>query len=779
MSASGDRVLRSRSVKREPLPANVAATSTNGQLESTHHEPVKRTFWQFVRASLHYVAIVVVFGVLHYNLTPIWDPRATSGCTLPGDSVINSVRNKASALCQLWGTSNWALCKGSYDLSRYPTAPYLPPYVTNLPATQSYASGGLRRVFTELIWTNIVSAFYGRVTLKETESVHFKEPSEYGVLFESRFGQVTPGEPLTFSVGKPMSNIENDRLWAHHFVGGINPMVRAHNRSAKDERETVQMLVSLARQIIERVSNVDEALEVMGATADKRDVIVKFLAEKTGGTKDNAFRGRLFLADYGEVADVRSFVEGRVVHSPAVLFYMVARSATTDMDIDDTPGNGSDGSVFELLPVAIQVTSGTSKEPQYKQHLLLSPTLFPTFDDECEFSPAESVKMWNFAKLCVMTADSHVHEFVSHLGETHLAVEPVAATFFAHFPAEHAFRHNFQQHFYGTLAINNLGRATLLSPGGMFDEVSSAGYKGALQLMNAHFERHWRYMHKASFPRRTRQRFFPQLENDTTLSEREKDEKTLALLDQLLPFEDDPDYKDTMEQILPWDFTYAQDGAHIWRIFQDYVKVLVDQSFPGLPSCSAETIDESAVDPYLREFVQDLRRMSLYEDAFPEGRVCREATTAFFTTTLWVASAQHSAVNFGQYDMYAFPPIRALMQQLPFPLANTDDGTCPSASAANEKLYVQALASLRQTINTMQAATSLSIMVATPLTQGLERTVWQQDGKGAIDHARFVALEKLSDLENRQKRRNTHLQDAGYFEYPWLMPNNMATSIDI
>jgi len=72
---------------------------------------------------------------------------------------------------------------------------------------------------------------------------------------------------------------------------------------------------------------------------------------------------------------------------------------------------------------------------------------------EALFTPLEE-GTWMTAKSVVQMADSNYHELVSHLGRTHLFIEPfVVAT--NHLPKDHNLRKLLKPHLLGTVFINS------------------------------------------------------------------------------------------------------------------------------------------------------------------------------------------------------------------------------------------------------------------------------------------------------------------------------------
>ena len=142
--------------------------------------------------------------------------------------------------------------------------------------------------------------------------------------------------------------------------------------------------------------------------------------------------GKLFYVDY-EILDGIHTMPGRKFHLPIIIFYMASNRT--------------------LLPLGIQLD---------RQNKEIS-------------TPLDREEVWLFSRIHVMHSDALVHEFVQHLGFTHLAVEPIIIAFYRTLPADHPILKLMTPHFRQTLAINDFGRATLLKAGGVFDSISTIG----------------------------------------------------------------------------------------------------------------------------------------------------------------------------------------------------------------------------------------------------------------------------------------------------------------
>ncbi|MES1910878.1 MAG: hypothetical protein MHM6MM_003401 [Cercozoa sp. M6MM] len=623
---------------------------------------------------------------------------------------------------------------------------HLAPHVKHVPASHSYWTAHNAVQLFRIVLENVRGEFLWLRPESSLSRDAFSSLEDYTQLFASHAFHAQLQKPLLFGVDK----LYDDRLWAHQFVAGINPVVLRRAMSLLE----VQQLMRLSEEDEKRL-------------------------EQEINLKQSVEQGRIFVADLA-LTSMADPLHGRVVHAPAVLFVMDARR--------------------ELMPVAIQIVSGAVPEARREHHGHEPQLVWRNENDNA----------WTFAKICTMVADAHVHEFASHLGDTHLALEPVVVLLHRVFEemasdeetVEHLLDQHLQrypsvrhsqpleawrealqrearrgmlalgEHCSGAVAINDLGRKTLLVRHGMFDEVSSAGARGALQIIDAFFahgdrmplpgeegSEGWRFL-SASFPERMKRRGF--------------------VFDEKNGSSDD----------YPWHFAYLEDGTRVYDALHRYARQLVDFVWPGLPEECSNTSEDlflqkdgrATSSVLLTQLLRELREVS---SLFADLPTCasRPLTVDFIAHFLFQSMAQHSAVNFAQYDFYAYPPTRPLFQTLPFPPA-------AAHSALSEKYMVQAIADVPRTVHTIQSARVLSVPPNGRLedwrgdVEAMDGLPIRDDGstrheRRLLLRARANLLSETDEMAQVMEARNADLEAAGYFHFPWLLPSNLALAIDV
>jgi arachidonate 15-lipoxygenase len=221
------------------------------------------------------------------------------------------------------------------------------------------------------------------------------------------------------SVSGPASSVEEYNQ-VFQFIS-----LPAISQSFRKDSEFAAMRVAGPNPLtIERMKTLDERLPITDEqyqTVITNDTLKKALAD-----------GRLYLADYSafDGAVNGSFPAGQKYnYAPLALFAV-------------PPGGRS------LVPVAIQCGPSPST---------YNPIFLPRDGEN-----------WFMAKSIVQVADTNVHQAASHLGRTHLFIEPFVIATHNQLSRTHPLFVLLTPHFEGTLAINE-GALSLLASRGLVD----------------------------------------------------------------------------------------------------------------------------------------------------------------------------------------------------------------------------------------------------------------------------------------------------------------------
>jgi len=426
--------------------------------------------------------------------------------------------------------------------------------------------------------------------------------------------------------------------------------------------------------MIERLQVLDKRLQiteeqykqVMGAD----DSLEKALAE-----------GRLYLADYSifEGALNGSFPnDQKFNHAPLALF---AVTLTTKA----------------LMPLAIQYRS------YYTSEILI-------------FTPQDGYD-WLIAKTIVQVADGNFHEAVSHLGRTHLFVEPFVIATHNQLSVKHPLSILLTPHFEGTVAINNAAQGSLIASGGGVDKLLSSSIDQSRVFAIKGAQSYLLNVNTVSLPQ--------------TLAKRGVDDQT----------------------ILP-NYPYRDDALLLWNAIKNWMSNYLGYYY--------KSDDEVKNDKELKLWVAELV-------AHDGGRMNNIGTNNSITklnelidlATLvcFTASAQHAAVNFPQGDLMTFTPAMPLAAYTP-----------ASQKGASQTDYLNLLPSLDKAQSQLELVYTLGTVYYTTL--GDYGDNYFQDPTIQKYLAEFQ--QDLSKIESEINERNKTRSP-----YEYLLPSRIPQSINI
>ncbi|KAL2509073.1 Linoleate 9S-lipoxygenase 5 [Forsythia ovata] len=280
-----------------------------------------------------------------------------------------------------------------------------------------------------------------------------------------------------------------------------------------------------------------------------------------------------------------------------------------------------------LMPLAIELSR---EQPDENVHDPIS-EVFTTSEHGIENSK------WQLAKAYAAVNDSGYHQLISHWLNTHAVIEPFVIATNRQLSVLHPIYKLLQPHFRDTMNINALARHTLVNAGGILERtVFPARY--AME-MSAVLYKNWNFTEQA-------------LPEDLL-------KRGVAVKD--------PSHRHGLRLLIE-DYPYAVDGLEIWSAIKDWVS--------DYCSIYYNTDDMIQSDSELQSWWMELREEGhgdLKDEPWWPKMQTNDELVQTCTIIIWVASALHAAVNFGQYPYAGYLPNRPTVSRRFMPEPDTPE----------------------------------------------------------------------------------------------------------
>ncbi|KAI9102900.1 hypothetical protein K1719_023339 [Acacia pycnantha] len=381
-----------------------------------------------------------------------------------------------------------------------------------------------------------------------------------------------------------------------------------------------------------------------------------------------------------------------------------------------------------LKPIAIELIlpSGT---PTSRSKRVVTPALDATTN-----------WVWQLAKAHVCNNDAGVHQLVNHWLRTHCCLEPFILATHRQLSAMHPIFKLLDPHMRYTLEMNAQARQRLINAGGVIEASFTPG-PYCMELSSSAYKNSWRFDMEA-------------LPADLI-------RRGMAKPDPTQPHG---------LKLLIEDYPYASDGLMIWSAIESWVRTYVNHYYPSsslicsdkeLQSWYYEAINVGHADLSNKTWWPTLNK--------PDDLV------SILTTLIWIASAQHAALNFGQYPYGGYVPNRPpLMRRL---IPEVGDAEYANFAADPQKYFLRSLPSLLQATWYMAVVDILSLHSPDEEYLGERRLGSSWTGDSEMIRAFHGFSEKIGEIEKEIETRNSdpNLRNrcgAGVLPYELLAPSS-------
>ena len=327
---------------------------------------------------------------------------------------------------------------------------------------------------------------------------------------------------------------------------------------------------------------------------------------------------------------------------------------------------------------------------------------------------------WKMARACVLAAHNNHHEIVSHLGLTHLLIDPICMATRLRLHANHPVYKLLTPHFEGTASVNIGARTSLIQPERSVD-----------RLVGSKIEMNYPYLKDQRLSHSFRDNF-PKVR----MASRGVDNAVLL-----------PNYP------------YREDSAIIWDVIHSWVTEYVAIWYLSESDISA--------DYELQAWANEINDIGMVKDfCRPGGGVQNRADLAdILTMTIFTAGPQHAAVNFPQGKEMLFVPANPLAGYSP----------APKGYGHTEADLLAILPPLDVAV---QSWSILSLLAGVNNTRlGDYRGAFLTHPRCEMARRKFVA--NLATAEAKINSANKQRRAVYGLEYVHLLPSRIPASINI
>jgi lipoxygenase len=346
--------------------------------------------------------------------------------------------------------------------------------------------------------------------------------------------------------------------------------------------------------------------------------------------------------------------------------------------------------------------------------------------------------VWEFAKSHAMSNEMTMHQSVSHFTLCHAVTEPAIIASHRHLSKLHPMMQLLFPHFRHTLTTNSTARMNLLPTDGTIELIYTPR-KYVVRIASAYYRDNWTFEANA-------------LPKDLI-------KRGMA--------EPDDSAKHGVKLAIE-DYPYASDGLELWGAMKSWNAEYIDIFY--------EDDKQVQEDPELQAWWKEYRHVGHGDKKDAEGwpELDSKASLAEIVTTIvWICTAMHAPINFGQYDYASWMPQHPAITRRLIP----EEGTKEWAEMqANPEKFWLTLISDTDTTTTAMAVFEVVAAHAPNEEYITQRSSgWTENEKVKDAFKRYQA--KLLEFDQLIQARNAdpNLKNrcgVGNFPFQLLRPNS-------
>ncbi|XP_071725508.1 probable linoleate 9S-lipoxygenase 5 [Rutidosis leptorrhynchoides] len=246
-------------------------------------------------------------------------------------------------------------------------------------------------------------------------------------------------------------------------------------------------------------------------------------------------------------------------------------------------------------------------------------------------------EIWQLAKTYVAVNDSGIHQLISHWLNTHAVIEPFVIATNRQLSVLHPINKLLHPHFRDTMNINASARNILINSNGILERTFFTG-SYSIEICSEIYKE-WVFPNQA-------------LPKDLIL-------RGMAVEDTNSPHG---------VRLLIEDYPYAVDGLQIWSAIKTWVEEYCKFYYKNDDVVQNDVELQSWWKEIREEGHGDLKHESWWTKMSSVQDLIENCTII-----IWISSALHAAVNFGQYPYAGYPPNRPTLSRRLMPEPNTPE----------------------------------------------------------------------------------------------------------